>query len=436
MKHHLIRSFLCAVLALALVLTASFALAGSMGAGGGSKKDTYDDTSGGGTGDDIAPQVTEAPKDDRFEVTAEYKWTEGTSYYYGMAVLNKSGATGSFLVSVDFLDGNGEKISGSIMSADPCEDGAEAFMETYIDKPFERVRYEITYADPLYNEITSYVQVTTEIAGDTAVIKAANTGNVDADAVQFYCLFLNDAGEVVKYDWGFLVDTDLQLKSGKVETRTAKCDVPFSSVKVYTTGRTDPEVYNTGTVEISEPSAEGYEVIREYYYHMDEYGFYQYAVAVKNTSGADAGLRAVITLYDANGGVIGVSTPEVDVVADGYAASLSVILNGPIDHAEYTVELTGPRYKSVNADIQVDLVQDKYTVDVSGTNIGEKTADHVEYEAWFLDENGNVISRDWNYLNGEGSVSGSIRPGETATKTAYSYYPYASVDVYVMGYRK
>ena len=58
MKHHLIRSFLCAVLALALVLTASFALAGSMGAGGGSKKDTYDDTSGGGTGDDLAPQVT------------------------------------------------------------------------------------------------------------------------------------------------------------------------------------------------------------------------------------------------------------------------------------------------------------------------------------------------------------------------------------------
>ena len=53
-----------------------------------------------------------------------------------------------------------------------------------------------------------------------------------------------------------------------------------------------------------------------------------------------------------------------------------------------------------------------------------------------FDENGNVISRDWNYLNGEGSVSGSIRPGETATKTAYSYYPYASVDVYVMGYRK
>ena len=121
MKHHLIKSILCVALALALVLTAAAVLAegGSRPSDGGGTTGPSDGGNSGGT----APQVTEAPKDDRYEVTDEYRWTEEGTYYYGMVIRNKSGATGSFLVFLDFLDGAGNKVGSDMMSADPCADG-------------------------------------------------------------------------------------------------------------------------------------------------------------------------------------------------------------------------------------------------------------------------------------------------------------------------
>lgn len=433
MKHHLIKSVLCLVLALAMVLTAAAVLA----EGGGSRPSDGGGTSGpsdGGNSGGTAPAATEAPQDDRFEVTEEYRWTEDGKYKYGMVIRNTSGVTGSFLVFLDFLDGAGNKVGSDMMMDDPCDNGAEAFLKASCDSPFERVSYQITYADAMYNDIASYVQITAEKAGNSAVIQATNTGTVDADAVEFDCLFLDDSGKVVWYDWGFLTDADLQLKSGMTEKKIVNCPSPFSTLRVFLSGHTDKSVVNAGTAETGQDApAGGYEVIRDYYWKS--YSFYYYGVAVKNTSGADAGIRVTFTFYDANGGVIAMNTEETGVCANGYAVTLTDARTDEYDHADYTVELLQPKYNSIQADIRLDITQDKYTATIAGTNTAESTVSDVQYEAWFLDENGNVIGRDWNYLNGEGSTSGSIRPGETATQKAYSD-PYATVDVYITGYRK
>ena len=95
MKHHLIKSVLCLVLALAMVLTAAAVLA----EGGGSRPSDGGGTSGpsdGGNSGGTAPAATEAPQDDRFEVTEEYRWTEDGKYKYGMVIRNTSGVPCSF----------------------------------------------------------------------------------------------------------------------------------------------------------------------------------------------------------------------------------------------------------------------------------------------------------------------------------------------------
>ena len=182
MKRDLVRSFLCIILALALVLTAAAAFAesgeshGGFGGGsvGGGSAGGGDDSGGGS----MEPAPTPEPPDDRYEVVKEYKWQDEGGYNYGMVIRNKSGAACGYMIDFTFLDSAGFRAGGGMKYVNTCDDGYEAYVQATCDSPFERVQHKITVTDPDYNDTASFVKVTAEKVGNAAVIKAANTGTV------------------------------------------------------------------------------------------------------------------------------------------------------------------------------------------------------------------------------------------------------------------
>ena len=435
MKHNPVRLFLCIILTAALLLTAVSAPAESGESHGGVQ--TNAGGSGGGSGSGGGVPQLEIQQDDRYAVTKEYRWFEESLYNYGMVIQNKSGAACGYLIDLTFLDGFGNRVGGAMKSVNTLDDGAEVLVQATCENPFERVQCKIQVISASYNDISAYVKVTAEKAGGLAIVKGVNTGNVDAESVEYKLIFLNDSGEAVASAWGYLIDADGVLKSGKTETRQVRCPVNFSSIDVYVTGRTDLDVVNTGTVEIGDTSSgSGVQVIREDTWGSPEWGYYYHGVVVKNTSGADAGIRAAMTFYDADNGIIGALNLQEDVCGDGYEICLVGIQQEPFDHAECTVELFETKYKAVQADIQFETSTNEYYSTVTATNTGEKTAEGVKYRVLFLDAEGKVVYSDWGYLSGDGSTSGALRPGETVSYNAYSAKPYESIAVYITGYRK
>lgn len=445
MKHNLIRSFLCMILAAALVLAAASVYAesgeshGGMAPGGsgstpGAGLDDGSGSGGSGFSGGGMPQATEPP-DDRYEVTKEYMWHDEDGYNYAMVIRNKSGAACSYIISLDFLDGFGEKVGGTPAGANTCDDGAEALVLAKCDTPFERVRYTIKVADPTYNDISTYVTATVEKTGDGAIVKVANTGTVDAEFVEYHCIFLDDSGKAVGTAWGFTVDGDSVLKSGKMEMRQVRCPVEFSSVEVYLKGHTDLDVVNTGTVEVQDSAGAGIEVIAEHSWDTT-WGYSYHAVVFKNVSGEDAGVRATFTFYDAGGTILSVVTREQKVCAPGYEVCMEANMEGTFDHAECTLELQSTKYKDIHADIQYEATTDLYCTTITATNNGTKTAEGVEYIVLFLGADGKAVGSDWGYLSGEGSNSGALRPGETTSRDVWCGQEHAAVAVYITGYRK
>ena len=443
MKRDLVRSFLCIILALAMLLTAAAAFAesgeshGGFGGGGVGGGSAGGDDSGGGS---MEPPPTQEPADDRYEVVKEYRWQDESGYNYGMVIRNKSGAACGYIIDMTFLDSAGFRAGGAMKYVNTCDDGYETFVQAACESPFERVQHKITVTDPDYNDTASFVKVTAEKVGNAAVVKGVNTGTVNAQFVQFYVLFLNDSGQVVKADWGYLVDSDSELKSGKTQSKTVLCSEPFSSVDVYASGRTEKNVVNTGTVEIAEESGAGYEVTRENTWDSP-WGFHYYALAVKNVSGKDAGIKATVTFYDAGGNALNVQNLSTDVCGDGYEICMLTFLEEPFDHAEYTVDLAEPfdKRKDIHADIQVEVnADDPNNATLKATNTGEATAMDVEYIVLYLDAEGKAVNESWGFFPAveEGGRNGVIGPGETRSTDLYSSVPYESVAVYIKGYHK
>lgn len=56
---------------------------------------------------------------------------------------------------------------------------------------------------------------------------------------KYNLLYLDEAGQIVSTEWGYLTDDDSELKPGATEMRDDACYDDFSDAKVYLLGRAE-----------------------------------------------------------------------------------------------------------------------------------------------------------------------------------------------------
>ncbi len=377
--------------------------------------------------DDTTPVSSE----NGYSIIKEYKWSSMWGNYYAMVIKNTSGETCSFDVQMIYYDAKNNMVGVSNPSIDVCGDGYEVLVSSSCDIAFDHVEYEVNQKSSWYNDVHSFVEVTAEKAGNKAILKAVNSGTVDAEFVEYNCLFLTDNEEVVGTGWGYLVGDDSSLKSGKVELREESCSSDFSSVAVYFEGRTMSSIVNTDTVEVEDITAnivDGCEISNEY--KWSSYWSSNYALAIKNTSGETNGYSARILFYDEKNNIVGVANSDINVLGDGYEALIVASQDNVYDHVSYAIQPHTSYYQDVHSFVEItaNIVGDKAIL--SAKNTGNQAAQFVEYHCLFLDKAGNVVGSDWGYLVDDDS---ELKPGKTELREANCYDEFESAVVYFEG---
>lgn len=168
----------------------------------------------------------------------EYRWSfYDTWFYTGLVIQNTSGVTKDFDAQVQYFDKNNQLIGVGNYSVDVIGDGQKALIKCQNETAFDHVEYTITAKNSRNKEVQSFIDIKVQTPGNKAILSATNMGNTVAKFVEYNCLFINNQGQAVGSGWGYLVDSDYELKPGLTEYREETCSEPFSTVEVYITGR-------------------------------------------------------------------------------------------------------------------------------------------------------------------------------------------------------
>lgn len=185
-------------------------------------------------------------------------------------------------------------------------------------------------------------------------------------------------------------------------------------------------------VEIPLYVRDGWALMKEYFY-TDQHGNSSYMCEVKNTSDEDLAFTGNATFYDEEGNLIGVGECSIDVCDPGCSVLMKFRNEAPFAHVEWNINSKAPNemFTGVLSGISVEttIVGDKAII--SATNNGTKNAMSVEYDALFLDENGNVVNQALGFLTDD---ENELKAGATIMKEASAHgTPFASVKVYLQG---
>ena len=369
--------------------------------------------------------------DEGYLITKEYSWSTRYDHYAAIALKNTSGSKCSFDIQVLFYDGSNNIVGVSNQTIGACDPDYEVLVTAQNDVAFDHAEFSITLNEALYNDVHSYVAVTAQKAGKKAIITAVNNGNVNAEFVEYRCLFLNEQKQVVGSSWGYIVDKDNQLKAGKKELREATCSTEFSYVEVYFRGRTTKSVVNSGTTVDVTGSAlstsEDYEVTKSYSWTL----YYNYfAIVLKNTSGKALGYEAQFIFYDSSNNMVGVSRTSVNVCDNGYEVLLTGASNAAFDHVEYTITSKNPYYNDVHAYVNVTAQKVGNKAIITAVNTGTVDAEYVKYHCLFLDDQQKVVGISEGYAV---DSSGKLQSGKTELREDTCSKDFSSIQVYFEG---
>lgn len=179
--------------------------------------------------------VAEAPEE--YEIK-EYKWSTSRYYHNDIVIKNTSGYDANIDVTALFKDKDGNIIGVSNDNEEACQDGYETFWSFYKDDPFDSCEFLITVTpDKYYKGVQSSVEQSASVVGKKVIITAKNTSESTVKYLEYYLLYLDGDGNAVDYDWGYLTDSDSELKPGKTEFREESSSSAFASVELYTKGR-------------------------------------------------------------------------------------------------------------------------------------------------------------------------------------------------------
>lgn len=141
-------------------------------------------------------------------------------------------------VSVDFYDGYGNIVGVDSGRIDAFAKGTANVLRFSCDDSFGKIEYKLkpTEISSYYVPVNQNLSCTINIATNKAIISATNNGTIPAEFVEYYALFFSGE-ELIDYDWGYITDSDSEIKAGDTIREEASCHKNFDSVQVYLNGR-------------------------------------------------------------------------------------------------------------------------------------------------------------------------------------------------------
>ena len=186
---------------------------------------------------ELQPMEMNVAAGDGYLVTHEYAWGSSWYNYYALAIKNTSKTDCAFEVRILFYDKNENIIGVSNQSITVCGSGSEVLVKSSSSDDYDHVGYAVNVTESNYCDVHDSVSISTTISGKKAILTATNNGTQTAKFVEYHCLFLDKAGNVVDSGWGYLVDGQSELKPGNSEMREEQSSKNFDSVVVYFEGR-------------------------------------------------------------------------------------------------------------------------------------------------------------------------------------------------------
>jgi len=177
---------------------------------------------------------------DGWEIIKEYYYKySSSSYYYIFVLKNTSGYNARINANIVFYDADDNMVGVANGSEEDCENGYQTLWIFSNDMEFDHVSTEIKMEEESYYKdgSQSSIEVSTDIIGKKVLITAKNIGKDPVEYAEYHILFFNDKGEIVRTDWGYITDSDSQIKPGATEIRDASYSKGFSDVAVYVHGR-------------------------------------------------------------------------------------------------------------------------------------------------------------------------------------------------------
>jgi hypothetical protein len=161
-----------------------------------------------------------------------------TSYY--LAITNNS----SEIVAIDG-NGTAKDSEGNVLGADKMSIDVLAPGETTIDyfhfsnvSGVASVEYSLSYSEAsYYSPIIGDLSIDESINNSNVILSITNNGNVAADFVQAYAIFLDSSDNVVSVDSCYITDDDYEIKAGATLSGQLDCRKSFDHVDIYLSGR-------------------------------------------------------------------------------------------------------------------------------------------------------------------------------------------------------
>lgn len=194
--------------------------------------------SGSGTGTGTASTAFSAEDVISKVDVQSYSYSSSYSNYAALVLTNNSDYDCQLEIAVDFYDSNGGIVGTSSDSIDAFAKGTASALVFSCEDSFAKFEYQLkakeiaSYYVPVNQNLSCEVSTATK----KAVISATNNGDITAEYVQYIALFFN-GGELVYHSWGYVTDSDSEIKPGDTVRDEANCYVNFDSVQVYLDGR-------------------------------------------------------------------------------------------------------------------------------------------------------------------------------------------------------
>lgn len=162
-----------------------------------------------------------------------YEYSRGDYYCLGLVITNASGEDTGFDVTVKFYDKSGAIVGISNDSNYIVANGAQAFFEMYNDIEFSSFDCEVSpMKKTMYTAVNDNLEIEKTIVGRKCIIAVTNTGDIPADFVKYNLLFMKN-GDVVDTAWGYITDSDSEIKPGKTQYVEEKGPADFDDVLIY-----------------------------------------------------------------------------------------------------------------------------------------------------------------------------------------------------------
>lgn len=186
---------------------------------------------------------TQLTSDSGLIIEKEYKWVSISSYrdneyILGIVIRNMTGHDTGIEGDVVLFDEDENILAIKSIKSEIVGQGYTIYEEIKNDTNFDHAKYYLKQMKSIYKEGNTSVNFTTQISGNKVFLFAENIGEKPLEFFKYTCYFFKD-DKLVGYEWGYLADSDSQIKPGCIEMSEESCKKEFDTVDIYYEVRMD-----------------------------------------------------------------------------------------------------------------------------------------------------------------------------------------------------